>query len=67
MVELKVTGMACDGCANSVKRAILREYPEASVHVDLASSLVRIEGDVELTRVEVLIKQAGFGIASAHP
>jgi copper chaperone len=64
MVELKVTGMTCDGCANSVKRAIMREFPGASVQVDLAAGLVRIDGEVEQARAEVSIKKAGYGIAS---
>lgn len=67
MVELKVSGMTCGGCASSVKRAILREFPEANVDVDLATGLVRIEGEVEQARAEVSIKNAGYGIESLNP
>jgi copper chaperone len=67
MVELKVTGMTCGGCVNSVKRALLREFPDAKVDVDLVSGLVRIEGEVERARAEVSIKNAGFGVASPDP
>ena len=67
MVELIVTGMTCDGCANSVRRAITREFPAASVQVDLTSGLVKIEGEIELARAQASIKQAGFGIASGIP
>lgn len=64
MVELKVTGMTCNGCVNSVKRAINRVYPGASVEVELSTGLVRIDGEVELQRAEELITKAGYGIAS---
>lgn len=67
MVELEVTGMTCGGCVNSVKRALLREFPDAKVDVDLASGLVRIDGEVERARAEASIKNAGFGVASRNP
>lgn len=67
MVELKVSGMTCGGCVNSVKRALLREFPNATVDVDLASGRVRIEGDVERARAELSIKNAGYGIESPNP
>ena len=67
MVELKVTGMTCNGCVNSVKRAINRVYPNASVEVELSTGLVRIDGEVELGRAEESITKAGFGVAGAQP
>ncbi len=67
MIELKVTGMTCGGCANSVKRAITREFPNAEVQVDLETGLVRVQGEVEVARAELSIKNAGFGVASATP
>jgi len=67
MVELTVTGMTCGGCVNSVKRALAREFPEVNVHVDLETGLVRLEGNVDVARAELSIKNAGFGVASAAP
>jgi copper chaperone len=67
MIELKVTGMTCGGCANSVKRAITREFPEADVQVELDTGLVRVQGNVDVARAELSIKNAGFGVASATP
>jgi copper chaperone len=64
MVELKVTGMTCGGCANSVKRAITREFPTAAVQVDLDTGLVRVEGDIDVARAQQSIKSAGFDVAS---
>ncbi len=67
MIELKVTGMTCGGCVNSVKRALTREFPNADVQVDLETGLVRVQGDVDVARAEVSIRNAGFGVASATP
>ncbi len=67
MVELKVTGMTCGGCANSVKRAIAREFPTAQVQVDLDTGLVRVEGEIDVARAERSIKNAGFDVASSAP
>lgn len=67
MVELRVSGMTCDGCANSVRRAIVRAFPSAIVDVDLKTGLVRVQGEIEAARAETAIKEAGFGIASTVP
>jgi copper chaperone len=67
MVELKVTGMTCGGCANSVKRAITHEFPTAEVQVDLDTGLVRVEGDIDVGRAELSIKNAGFDVTSSVP
>ena len=67
MVELKVTGMTCGGCANSVRRAITQEFPAAAVQVDLGSGLVRIEGDVDVARAVASVQNAGFDVAQPAP
>jgi copper chaperone len=67
MLELKVTGMTCNGCANSVKRAINRVYPNAKVEVDLATGLVRIDGEVQTAQAEESIEKAGYGVSSVSP
>jgi len=45
MLELKVTGMTCGGCVNSVKRAIGRIYPSGVVEVDLTTGRVTVRAD----------------------
>lgn len=67
MVELIVTGMTCNGCANSVKRAINRVDPNAKVEVDLATGHVRIDGEVEAERAQESIRRAGYGVSSVSP
>lgn len=59
--------MTCEGCANSVRRAITREFPNVSVQVELATGRVRIEGDIDAARAELSITNAGFGIVSPTP
>jgi|NGEPerStandDraft_6_1074524.scaffolds.fasta_scaffold01510_5 copper chaperone len=66
-IELQVTGMTCEGCANSVRRAITREFPNVSVHVELATGRVRVDGEIDSARAILSIKNAGFGIASPAP
>ncbi len=67
MLELKVTGMTCEGCVNSVKRALSREFPEANVQVHLETGLVRVQGEVAPARATLSIKNAGFDVASITP
>ncbi len=66
MVELKVTGMTCNGCANSVKRAINRLDPNANVEIELETGLVRIEGAVQAEQAKESITKAGYGVSSAN-
>lgn len=62
VLRLKVSGMTCDGCARSVKRAIARVSPEAKVEVDLAGGEVRIEGAVAREAAASAITTAGFAV-----
>jgi copper chaperone len=66
MIELKVTGMTCGGCVNSVRRAVARVMPEANPDIDLASgrfALVLADGDLDAIRAQLIaaIEAAGFG------
>jgi copper chaperone len=62
MVQLKVTGMTCNGCANSVKRAVGRVLPGAIVEVKLESGIVRIEGTTDAALAISAIASAGYGV-----
>jgi copper chaperone len=65
MVQLKVTGMSCDGCANSVKKSIQRVYPEANVDVDLATGRVSVNvasDNLDVSQIDKAIRLAGFGV-----
>ena len=45
IVNLKVSGMTCMGCVNSVKRLLSAVDGVQSVEVDLASGQVQVEHD----------------------
>ncbi|MBI3451757.1 MAG: heavy-metal-associated domain-containing protein [Rhodospirillales bacterium] len=59
----RVTGMTCDGCARAVANAIKTAAPAASVTVDLAAGRVRVDGNVDNTRIAQAVEEAGFGFA----
>ena len=64
MIELRVTGMTCNGCVNSVGRAIERVVPSSTAQIDLASGRVQIE-DVNAAEAQTVKlvdgeKAAGF-------
>lgn len=60
--ELKVGGMACEGCAGAVKSAATRVAPSAKVEVDLPSKRVSIAGAPSKEAVEEAIRKAGYEI-----
>jgi copper chaperone len=67
MLEVKVTGMTCGGCAKSVERALLRLDSSARVHVDLPSGRVQVDGKISREDAEKAITLAGFGAEPVSP
>ncbi len=65
MYELKVDGMTCGGCVNSVKRALQAIDANASIDVDLQSKTVKIDTAVELHAVKAAVEDAGYDVLSA--
>lgn len=59
-MRFRVSGMSCEGCAQSVMRAICRAAPDAKVEVDLASGEVAVEGRVAECAVAAAIEKAGY-------
>lgn len=71
-MELKVGGMSCGGCANSVRKAIEQVYPKVFVEVSLATGCVVVKSDeapglgaVDRECVARAIVQAGFVVEEA--
>lgn len=65
-LTLRVTGMSCMGCANSVKRMLGALDGVAEVDVDLANGLVRLRyaaDRVSLTTLRQVVENAGFQVA----
>lgn len=63
-IELKVDGMACSGCVDSVTKAVGSVAPDAKVSVDLDSGKVRVEGAPSRAVVEAAIIKAGYDVAA---
>ena len=64
-MELKVEGMSCGGCVNSVKRILTKnlEVDESSIAVDLDAKSATIPDDTDTARLETALeklKMAGF-------
>ena len=63
MIELKIEGMACGGCAATVRAAVLEVAPTARMEIEIATGTLRVEGDADEARLRAAIEQAGYGIA----
>lgn len=70
---LKVTGMTCGGCANTVTRALVAIDGVHNVNVTLsagkATSEVSVQYDEQFTSPDYLklaVKEAGFGIDASN-
>ena len=62
MYELRVDGMTCTGCANSVKKAVQRVDGNAEVEVDLISKTVSVTSSATLDAVKTAIDDAGYTV-----
>ncbi len=64
-LQLKIGGMSCSFCANSIERALAREAGVAKVHVSLAheEALVRFRpAETDATRIKRTLRDLGFTI-----
>ena len=65
--QLKITGMTCGGCVNSVRRVLLAVPGVRSADVSLDQGTARVEFDPAVARPEQLsaaVVDAGFDIAA---
>ena len=60
MTTYTVTGMSCQGCANSVTNAIKAAAPGADVSVDLDGKKVTVDGFDDDAAVAQAVADAGF-------
>lgn len=64
---LRVTGMTCGGCVNSLTRALKAVDGVAGVEVLLATGETSVQYDEKLTSPEQImltVKNAGYGIVA---
>lgn len=62
MYELRVDGMTCTGCVNSVKKAIQMVDKNADVEVDLITKIVSVKSAAEMETIKSAIDGAGYTV-----
>jgi copper chaperone len=62
MLHLKVEGITCGGCANSIKKALASAAPGSEVIVDIEGGKVKVAGGADRARVVDAIEGAGFDV-----
>ena len=60
VLSLAISGMSCEGCANAVKRLVLKQDPQAQVEVDLQGAAAKIVSDQSPTLFTATLTQAGY-------
>jgi copper chaperone len=60
MVEFTVKDMTCGHCVGTITKALNGALPGATVNVELARHLVRVEGVDDVQAVADVIRQAGY-------
>jgi len=63
MLELKVKGMECAHCVQSVTEAVAAVPGAVGVSVELGSGLVRIDGAPDAAAIRSAIERAGYDVA----
>ncbi len=66
-IFVKVEGMTCGGCVQSIQKALKSQNGISSASADLDSGMVTVEFDskvIEKDSIEKSIEEAGFGFAS---
>lgn len=67
MYELRVDGMTCTGCVNSVKKAVQIVDKNADIEVDMVSKIVTVKSTAELEAIKSAIDGAGYTVTgTAH-
>ncbi|WP_019142960.1 heavy-metal-associated domain-containing protein [Noviherbaspirillum massiliense] len=60
MLEFQVEDMTCGHCVSTITKAIKGADANASVEVDLAKHLVRVEGSAGGEEIADAIREAGY-------
>lgn len=59
--DLKITGMTCGGCVQSVSRLLSRVEGVDGVEVDLASGEAHVRGTASFEQLAQAVRGAGYG------
>ncbi|MDZ4082054.1 MAG: heavy metal-associated domain-containing protein [Bdellovibrionales bacterium] len=66
MYEVKVSGMTCGSCANSISHVLKSIDPKVKVEVDLQEQIVRVETEKSEKEITALIEEAGFPVSGSR-
>ena len=64
-IDLAITGMTCDGCANALTRALSRVDGVTRVAVDFAAGRAHVTGSANTARLVAAVEKAGYGATPA--
>ncbi len=62
MYQLQVEGMSCNHCISTVTRSVQQVDGNATVEVDLATQMVRVESRAALEEIALALSEAGFPV-----
>ena len=60
MYQFNVPDMTCGHCAGTITKAVKTADPEATVEIDLAHHLVKVESTLAHDKIEGQITEAGY-------
>ncbi len=66
MYEMKVEGMDCASCANSIAYALRSIDAGVEVSVDVPSQIVRVKSGRDEASIKALIEEAGYPVKSSR-
>ena len=58
----KIAGMSCEGCADSIKKAINTHIPNIIVAASFEDGTLTISGNAPQDTVEQVVKEAGYQV-----
>jgi copper chaperone len=61
-ITLKVPTMVCDGCVETVSKAIATHEPQAKVNIDLDTKQVTVETEASETSIRQIIVATGHEV-----
>ena len=62
MIELKVPSMVCEGCVETLTKAIKTHEPNATVNIDLDSKQVNIDTQASVESIKQIIVATGHEV-----
>jgi len=65
MATYRVLGMTCQGCVNSVTKAIQAAAPSSEISVDLEAKTITVQGEADAAIIAMAVDDAGFEFAGA--